>query len=351
MKGNENKYLKRFQIFFHILCQVSAASMIIYWIHRYSLNNDLCSIDFKTFLHEKEDVYPTMSLCFEDPFFERKLLFQNPQVNQSLYIDFLKGNHFDPNFVNIDYKSVTIDMSDYLVKDWMDDLNDLHFSTNFTPYDTNDVFSKSSTWIMHDHPHHCYTLKIPQNKQISRYGVILKTSVFPNSTRPSINGFKTLIHYPGQLMTSDSTIKYSWPSLDRQDKFIMRFKINGVEVLRRRTNGKQPCDNNWENYDDTILVNHLNKIGCRAPYQFPSKHFPVCNSQEKIEKAKNDFFLNTSDAIPPCKAIEKLYYTFEEGSSPLVEEGQFEIGIYFFDQQFKEILRTRYSIQNFWKFF
>lgn len=343
------QYLKRFQIFFHILCQASAASLIIYWIYRYGLNNDLCTIEYKTFLNDKGDVYPVLSLCIKNPISDKILLLQNPRVNQSVYIDFLKGEYFDPSFVNIDYKNVTMDMSDYLISDFKKYANGSKSYTNLNPHDKKERISKNTAWILYDDLYNCYSLNVPQNKQMERYGVVLKASIFPNNTRPSNSGFISLIHYPDQLMTSGGTIKYSWPELDRHDKVIMRFKINGVEVLKRRTNGKQLCNPNWEKYDDTVLVKHLSQVGCRAPYQFPSKHFPVCHSQEEMAKAKMDFLSNTFEVNPPCKTIEKLYYTFEESSSPHLDDGQFEVAIYFFDQQFKEILRSRYNFQFFIK--
>ena len=142
-------------------------------------------------------------------------------------------------------------------------------------------------------------------------------------------------------MTSRGTIKYAWPKRTMNETFIMRFKINGIEILKSRVNGLQPCNENWRSYDDDILVGHLNEIKCRAPYQKPSKYFPVCDSKEKMKRTKIGLFINKSDSYPPCKSMEKVYYTFEETTSPRIEIGTFEVGIYFFDQQFKEIIRSR----------
>ena len=56
-------------------------------------------------------------------------------------------------------------------------------------------------------------------------------------------------------------------------------------------------------------------------------------------KIKNDHML-----VPPCKYMGKILYNFEETDMTRTEfykEGHIEIGIYFYDETFKEIVQTR----------
>ena len=308
----------------------------------YTLNKDLCTVDFKTFNPGKEDFYPILSLCFSDAASDKMFSLDNYPINQSTYIDFLEGKHFNASLLKINYEHIAMNISDYVIGDWMKPTKDKHPSTSL-PSENEAIFKNRFSWFDGGirRFYHCYPLRLPQISGLSYYGITLKNSIFRNGTRPPDRGFMSLLHYPNQILRSTRTKKYGWPERDRYDKFIMRFKINGVEILTRRRNGLQACDDNWKDHDDAVLVQHLKKIGCRAPYQYPSKQFPICNTRENLTKTTLDFLSNDFESHPPCKAMEKVYYTFEESSSPESEEGQFEVGLYFFDQQFKEILRSR----------
>ena len=84
----------------------------------------------------------------------------------------------------------------------------------------------------------------------------------------------------------------------------MKFKIIGVEVIKRRTNGRKPCYADWKNYDDFVLLEHLKKTGCRVPYLRTSQPFPLCKSKETIKKSQLNMKRSTSNVTPPCKAMD-----------------------------------------------
>ena len=183
------------------------------------------------------------------------------------------------------------------------------------------------------------------NNEVELYQIGLKNTVFPNGSRGTVGGMITILHYPNQLLVSSENLRYSWPTRKTNDKFRMMFKINGVEVIKRRNRGRKPCHENWKNYDDFVLLDHLNKVGCRVPYLHTSQRFPWCNSSKTIKAAQLSLKRSFSDISPPCKSMEKLYYTYEEeeyGSFIDAEDGVFQVGVWFSSQQFKEITQTRY---------
>ena len=188
----------------------------------------------------------------------------------------------------------------------------------------------------------CYSLKIPPKKEIEKYEIGLKSLIFPNSIRSTNGGVLTFLHYTNQLILSSKTLKYTWPKRKTYDKFSMIFKIDAVEIIKRRKNGNKACYEDWENYDNFVLLQHLNKVGCRPPY-LPATHpFPLCDSREKMRDSKWYMKRDMSDISPPCNAMEKIYYTYEEENlGRSVQDGVFNIVVWFSDQQFKEITLTR----------
>ena len=160
-----NQVLERFRISFHLVCQVSAFSLIAYWIYLYTLNKDLCTIDYKTFHDDTEDQYPILSLCFSEKSSDKLFSFTDHSVSQSIYTDFLEGKYFDSSLLNIDYDNNSIDMSDYIVGQWGKYSNGSSILNNVDAYQPIETFMKSSLWyIDHNSFYNCYPLKVPQTR-------------------------------------------------------------------------------------------------------------------------------------------------------------------------------------------
>ena len=75
---------------FSFVCAFATISMSIYWSYQFSLNEDLCLVDYRHFYKGKDDVFPTISMCLMNPFLKKNLA--EDGVNQSTYLQFLKGN-------------------------------------------------------------------------------------------------------------------------------------------------------------------------------------------------------------------------------------------------------------------
>ena len=92
---------------FHALCIIAAGALIFYWIYIFSLNEDLCIVDYKKYYESKSDLFPVLSLCLRNPFDEAKLKIQNPSLNATLYLKFLEGKYFHSDLMNINYRRIT----------------------------------------------------------------------------------------------------------------------------------------------------------------------------------------------------------------------------------------------------
>ena len=102
---------------FEFICWIATISLCIFWIYKYSLNEDLCSVDFKNYFKSEEDVFPMLSLCLHSPISEEKLKTKTPKIDLSTYTKFLQGEDFNSRWLDIDYQSVIKNISDYIEQD------------------------------------------------------------------------------------------------------------------------------------------------------------------------------------------------------------------------------------------
>ena len=90
----------------------------------------------------------------------------------------------------------------------------------------------------------------------------------------------------GQFVLSENTRKDTWPA--GKNITTMRFNLNQMEILKRRSKRKESCISNHVNYDEETLREHLEKLGCRTPYQTTQKHLPICQAKKDLKAA--DYF-------------------------------------------------------------
>ena len=270
---------------FRFCCWVATISLICKWLYKYSLDEDLCEVDYRNYYQTEEDWTPELSLCFNSPFSQEKL--EKFAVNETKYKDFLEGKYFDSHLVDIDFDSISMNPNDYVRSNWVstrDGTTKINVSTEIAPF-----FEKSySGFIYFPGFVNCYALKLPSvvnMSDIQDFGIKIDYNIFPSGTRPSLHGLDTLIHYPNQLLRSLETLKYGWDPRNGTE-ITMRFKIMGMEIIRHRNKKNHPCSEEWKSDDDRILVKHTNDVGCRAPYQNPSSKIKICNTSTALNASK-----------------------------------------------------------------
>ena len=349
--------------FYQYVCWIATIATISYCIYIHSLDEDLCTIDYKTYYKDENDVFPQLSFCLKDPISEEKLKSYNFTFNISSYINFLDGNSFDSEMLKIDYEDVIKNLSSYIEPTWIDYSNGTFL--NLHP-DNNDAFPDAMNVNKVDRPSvaifpsvnaffsyyldntflNCYTLPIPQDKNIRAYYFKVNNTIFKDGIRTNQYDLVTIIHYPNHMLTSISTMKYFWPYVRYEnDSYIMKYKLYGVEKLRRRQKSRQPCSENWKYYDHEIKETHVKKHGCRPPYLNYPKEDPICSDQNEIKKAKFLYRADHYHTLPACTTMENIFYEYDE--SPLtylpsdLVIGSFRIMIMLDHHVFKEISQTR----------
>ena len=96
-------------------------------------------------------------------------------------------------------------------------------------------------------------------------------------------------------------------------------------------------------YDKHHLASHLEKIGCKAPYQRTERNFSICSSKENMKQAVMDVSrpMESSEFLTtPCTFMEDIRYTFDETDVDWSGSDWFRISIRLPDT-FMEIVQVR----------
>ena len=344
-------------ILFRIICLALTLALSGYWIYVFSLNEDLVTIEYRKYYAREKDVYPLLSLCLTNSISQGKLTELNANLSVASYLQFLSGETFNSTLVDINYQSIIENMTEFIEEDFIRFRNgsyqalhpDYNDSLNFKySYIKNKRIypSKYSFFSVNEGFYTCYELAIPHDKNIMGFWFRINTKIFPLRVRPKSYGLIAIIHYPNQLLIS-KTLKHLWPPWNKDEVHEMQFQIRGVEVLRRRQKWRRQCHDHWEDYDHYIIKNHLQSVGCRAPYLPSNNDLPPCRMKEEMEKK---FYFQTDDyrLKSPCREMKKIYERFDESTHDVKEiiwarRGYFWLSIAISDEDFKEISETRYN--------
>ena len=80
-------------------CMLATFIMIGYWCYIYSLDEDICLVDYKSYDANKEDTFPVMSLCF--PPNTHLSNSTEHEINLPMYNKLFQGKILDPKIEKI----------------------------------------------------------------------------------------------------------------------------------------------------------------------------------------------------------------------------------------------------------
>ena len=328
-----------FIVCFHFICWSAVISIISYWIYIYTLNEDLCLVDYKNYFESKSDEPPALSICLKNPIAEEKMKMVAPQVEADTYLRFLNGDYFNVTLLDIEYQQVIYDFSEHTPEIY------LSWTNGTNGYARSDLgeFKTANAFMFYNRFYQCYELQSPKVPGLNGFGVRINSTVFPDRTKPQNYEMYTLLHYPNHFLTSNGNMRHSL-TRESNDKYVMRYSIDGVEVIRRRNKRSRPCYD-WSNLDARIIESHINKVGCRASYQPRFNGISLCSTELEMKNASWNFSKKDYGIYRPCKSMEKIYYTHTEAdlsTTIYAKDNMVDIYIYPYDQKFKEILQTRY---------
>ena len=302
---------KKIKVVYTIACIIAFIFMVGYWFYKYEIEDrDIGVVDY-TRLEDAEDIkFPAVSLCFEDPFLDKYLRFQNSNVTRQSYLSYLAGNRYDEMYEQIDYSNVTLDLRQYIVKGtviWQNaSYNDV-LSESMHHFEVFDGFQYTTFYK-------CFTIQYTgeeERKVKSTTFVYDKLrlevdwpSRFRNVFTWTYLKVLLIIHYPGQFyMHQNNENKF----FNLYDTDGTRVKIQDIEVLKRRNSRKKKCSKDIDNYDNMLVDKWLSREKCRPPYLKSHKSYPKCNSKKKIKQSKLD--LEMQKKMGMSKACQRISRT------------------------------------------
>ena len=96
---------------FNCLCIGSTAGLIAFWIYKFTLNEDLSFVEYKEYNSDTDDYYPSLSLCFRNPFVNYKRTYMNGSERLRLEA-YLLGNEEGTEMSYDNYNKLTFDLTD-----------------------------------------------------------------------------------------------------------------------------------------------------------------------------------------------------------------------------------------------
>ena len=118
-------------------------------------------------------------------------------------------------------------------------------------------------------------------------------------------------------MLSFSTMKTEWNTRNAGSPrhYKMQFEVNNMDMVTHRSKKYEPGHDNWQNYDEIVFQDLMNKVRCQVEYWNMTKMFPYCTKREELEKVEMYFIevcANIIDVAPTCTTIKQLQIDYKD---------------------------------------
>ena len=335
---------------FTLACFSAAIGMTIWWCYKFSKDESLSEIEYKTFDSSEDVETPMLSLCFLLPVDSLKLRSYNDSFSPNQYQGVLMGNRVVDGMENVDFNYVTLDLTDHVFKHRMHFRNGTEIVTDWpsspgynSTSNSHDPLEVTYSGFYHNSLIKCFGLYV-DIKKVSKTKFYFDTLMYPKGYRPRMrkpfHPF-TYIHLPNQIFLAGNTLKETWPDRKNNIGYTMRFTITSMDILKRRSKMAQECIDDGIKYDDYVMENHVEKFACKPLYLNIVSNSSMCSGKEKMDEAIFDFVAIHNISVKPCTTLHNVNYRYEEADFDNKRiQNRFYIEIVFPDS-FKEIVQVK----------
>ena len=317
---------------FQGICFVATVFMAGYCALKYYENEDSSVIAYQHFNEREEDIHPTITLCVSGgSVFDAEKLRENGIVDDAIgnfsmnYDKFLYGDDgWDDKLARLEFDNITIDINDQV------NYIKLFDSGEYLLLDVN--VADRPFYVSYRHSgSKCFSLDVNPNvfpvlKNNFLYTIeiglidVLTTSLLNMQNDAAID-MGLLLHYPKQIFLATETenlLDYDLSKVYDLNQpeicFLTKVAIKHMEAIRRRNTMNNPCNPDWQNYDDYVLQALANKVGCIPPHWSPANTtLPKCSNMTQLFNlaipdpklaAQYLFKYTLNNFPPPCDEIE-----------------------------------------------
>ena len=311
---------------FKFICITSAISMTIYCSYDYSRNADVSVVSYKEFHQDEESIYPQLELCVHDCSAESEMAKEfGQEMDPSEFERIYRGDEWNDIVLQLDMSKVQQKFKRNVVDTCL-------FSTPPTNLLARKCDEKGdiSTFVK-PFGEKCLLFHNQNQRTMWEATMWIKTSIFPNSTRPSALMFHAQFTFPQQTFYPNNAYKIDWPIQDNPSKpYAMYFTLSDIEVLELRDKLASPC-HDWKTYDSLVMRDIVSTVGCRPFYgnNVKTDVYPNCTTKGEMK-----FFYQTSlykmlnrNVSVPCRKLQKMQMYFLEEATGVDQERKRYSGI------------------------
>ena len=329
--------VKCFTNVFKVLCIIAACCMIGFWIHKYSKDEDVSLIEYKSIQDAEDVLLPVSTICFWNPFLNSVFENQSMAITNETYRQYLLGdNGSNQNYRFINYDQVTMNLSNYVssVK--------IGFRAERNKTDVGCTNLNNCSYVSLENNYNgfvadinlmkCFGFKVSKaySKDVNYLLITFKES-FGSVLNRFSDTFMT-VHYPGQFVRNKGIDESIWND-PGNDQLITHLNIKFIEILQRRDKPGKECLTKSTFYDNSILFKHMAKVGCRAPYHSAYEEVPICASSRKVKEYHyNGFEQSKTNILDPCHEISYMTLKYTTGGLPIKGLRSYPLIIYFPDK-------------------
>lgn len=306
---------------FKCLCIMITLAIFGSWLARYIRDEDTTVIETATYFETEDDMMPMMSICFKQTFENIDFRSMGYKFNAFEYERYLRGFHFDPAMKEVDYENVSTNLADFLIS-YM-----VQYQNGTFIWDTIENLSWKEPYhvaTLHGGNYlvKCFGLELI-DKNVRFLAMLMRREIFSNLVRPRNRGFNVFFHYPNQILQSYSTIMDQWQRTDNAStSYWMEFNVRRMEAFQHRYKpDRKNCVQEWKIYDQVLLKEHSEYVGCKTPYHPKSLDYPICETKKDMLRAN----ISLVERLPPCReiaSIEPEYFDSIASQSSIKMQGK-----------------------------
>ena len=300
---------------FNSICVITLFCMAGYWIWKFAIDDrDIGIVDYVEYGKELDIELFAVTFCFKNAFLKDQMESIQPEINQTSYLQYLRGDFMNSRLRDIEYENITMNLGKYFLRGSYGLSNETIYrngtfrhKTNFNGYITgwDGIFKCFEVTL--NMPHIGYVRSIFLEYDVKR----LLNDTSSDFVNPTVR-----CHYPGQHLLTLSGAMFNTGGI--YSGRILTAYTKDVEIIKGRNSRKRSCTpyNDIVSFDDMVREKQARINGCTPPYVQTVLGVPKCSTKDEIKQFLYDWDSLIGKNYPPCcKRVSKLALTLKGSKS------------------------------------